>query len=146
MSRTINTRDIRDQDIAQSGPEYAPITPGGATPLTVAGKGPQYRLPEVEGPSATEITSGNRPTKRNRRLQNIIKCSREEKKIIFLCYQVFQNNIWGWGESIQMFREQLEKSGLDQEGYSPCTFKCKYCKYILFLFPVSPQGEVSAVM
>ena len=115
MSRTINTRDIRDQDIAQPGPKDAPITPGGATPLTVAEKGPQYRLPEVEGPSATEITSGNRPTKRKRRLQNIIKWSREEKKVIYLSYQVSHNKIWGWGKCKQMFREQLEKSELDQE-------------------------------
>ena len=46
MSRTINTRDIRDQETAQPGPEDAPITPGGATPLTVSEDGPQYGLPE----------------------------------------------------------------------------------------------------
>ena len=50
MSRTINTRDIRDQENAQPGPENAPITPGGATPLTVADKGSRYGLPEEKVP------------------------------------------------------------------------------------------------
>ena len=78
MSLTINMRDIRDQEIAQPGPKDDPITPGGETPLTAAGNMPRYRLPEEEGPSATEIISGTRPKKQNRRLQKIIKWSREE--------------------------------------------------------------------
>ena len=115
MSRTINTRDIRDQETAQPGPEDAPITPGGATPLTVSEVGPQYGLPEEESPSDTVVTTGTRPRKRNRRLQNIVKWSREEKKVIYLSYQVSHNKIWGWGKCKQMFREQLERSEQDQE-------------------------------
>ena len=65
ISRTINTMDIRDQKIAQPGPEDAQITSGGATSLTLAENWPQYGLPEEEGSSTTEITSGTRPMKRN---------------------------------------------------------------------------------
>ena len=65
-------------------------------------------------PSDTVLTTGTRPKKRNRRIQNIIKWSREEKKIIYLCHQVSHNKIWGWGKAKQMFREQLKKSELDQ--------------------------------
>ena len=115
MSHTRNTRDIREQEDAQPAPEDSPTTPGGATPHTAAEDGPQYGLPEEETPSVAEITSGARPKKRNKRLQNIIKWSREEKKIIYLCYQVSHNKIWGKGKSKRIFREQLERSELDQE-------------------------------
>ena len=115
MSHTRNIRGIREQEDAQPALEKAPIRSGGATPHTAAEEGPQYGSPEEETPSAAELTTGTRPKKKNRRIQNLIKWSREEKKIIYLCYQVSHNKIWGRGKCKSIFREQLEKSELDQE-------------------------------
>ena len=64
--------------------EKAPIRSGGATSRTAAEEGPHFRSPEEEIPIAAELTTGTRPKKKNRRIQNLIKWSREEKKIIYL--------------------------------------------------------------
>ena len=83
--------------------ENAPIRSGGATSRTAAEEGPHFRSPEEEIPIAAELTTGTRPKKKKRQLQNLIKWSREEKKIIYFCYQVFHNKIWGRGKCKSIF-------------------------------------------
>ena len=79
MYHTRNSRDIREQEDAQPAPLGSPTT-SGVQLLTQLLKLDSMSYLKKTLPQLLNKTSGDTPKKRNKRLQNIIKWSREEKK------------------------------------------------------------------
>ena len=77
--------------------------------------------PVMRPTNSTPVTT--RPRRRNVRAHNITSWSREEKSLIYHCFQIARNEIWGRGKMKTIFMEQLRKSEIDKEKLEGTTVK-----------------------
>ena len=100
MPRTTKRKGMQEDELAQSLPKKPRRTTEGAIPLV---DGEEREVPGIPVESHLKPSQKSRPNKKNVRQQNLIKWSKEEKEIIYLCYQIARNEIWGRGKMKQIF-------------------------------------------
>ena len=114
MPPTKRNKGIQIQNDAQPGNGTTPATSESANLPEVDEEQAGPGIPGMRPSEPPSATTAARTRKRNVRKHNTTNWSREEKKIIYLCFQIAQNEQWGRGKMKEIFMEQLRRSEFNQ--------------------------------